>query len=54
MVNKKKTFERNELIGVAFNSEEKEIIRQAAQEKGLTMAGFIRIIVKDFLRKEGL
>lgn len=43
---------REKTLAVPMNSTEKECIKKAAAEMGLTMSAFVRFVLKEFVKKE--
>lgn len=44
---------RANTLTVPMNKEEKEKIKKGADKMGVTMSAFARIVLNDFLKKEG-
>lgn len=45
---------RENSLTIPMSREEKESVKKAADNMGVTMSAFARIVLKDFMKKEGL
>lgn len=50
-VNRDEVREKN--LAIPMTKEEKNSIKKAADDMGVSMSAFARIVLKDFLKKEG-